>query len=158
MDTNSSTDNANVAIFPPLLLLIFAGVGGFLERLVPLPIVDIGVSGNIVGVVLVTLSILLVVWALGTFRKTGEDKDVRKPTFKIVSTGPFAYTRNPMYLSFLLLYIGVAFIFNLEWFAVLLPLLIASLHYGVIKREESYLERKFGDEFRVYRSQVRRWL
>jgi len=158
MDTNISADNANVAMFPPLLLLIFFVVGGFLEWIVPLPIVDTGVGGDIIGIILVILSALIIIWALGIFRRAGEDKDVRKPTYKIVSTGPFAHTRNPMYLSFLLLYLGVAFIFNIEWFAVLFPILIAALHYGVIKREESYLERKFGDEYRVYLSRVRRWL
>jgi len=76
----------------------------------------------------------------------------------LVVTGPFRLSRNPMYLARMFLYLGLALLANsLCILAALAPLLLV-MHYGVIKREEHYLEGKFGDTYRQYRSSVRRWL
>lgn len=101
---------------------------------------------------------ILVVWAQRTMAGAGESANVYKPNGAIVSTGPFAFTRNPMYLSITLLYAGIAFVFNTVWPIVLLPAVLTLIQYGVISREERYLESKFGDVYRQYRARVRRWL
>lgn len=80
------------------------------------------------------------------------------PATTLVVAGPFRFSRNPMYLARTLLYVGLALLANALWvLAALVPLLIV-MHYGVIKREERYLERQFGDAYLQYRAAVRRWL
>ena len=80
------------------------------------------------------------------------------PTTVLVVDGPFQFSRNPMYLARTLLYLGLGLLANaLCVFVALLPLLVV-MHHGVIKREERYLEGKFGDAYRQYRAAVRRWL
>ena len=80
------------------------------------------------------------------------------PTTSIVTSGPFRFTRNPLYVSLTLLYLGLTLAFNTWWGIVgLIPLLVV-MHYGVVLREERYLEQKFGEMYRQYRSKVRRYL
>jgi len=111
----------------------------------------------VTGLVLIGMGIVLVIWAVSILKKDNVD-----PRFKrvdtIVDKGPFAYSRNPMYLAFTTIYIGAAFLFHTYWPLVLLPVLIGVLHFGVIRREEIYLEELFGDKYRDYCHRVRRWL
>ena len=91
-------------------------------------------------------------------RRAGVDPNPYEPTSAMVTTGPYALSRNPIYVSATVVYVGIAFVVNTLWPIVLLPLGIALLYYGVIAREESYMEKVFGDEYRAYRARVRRWL
>ena len=100
---------------------------------------------------------LLAVWAVRTMSRAGVSPNVYKPTSAIVATGPYGLSRNPMYVSLTLVYMGIALIVNTVWPVVFLPLALIFMHYGVITREESYLERLFGDGYQQYRSRVRRW-
>lgn len=80
------------------------------------------------------------------------------PATTLVMTGPYAFSRNPMYVARTCLYLGLGLMVNaLGILLALVPLLLV-MHYGVIKREECYLEAKFGEAYRQYRSRVRRWL
>ena len=72
--------------------------------------------------------------------------------------GPFRFSRNPLYLSLTGLYLGLAMLINTAWPPLLLPVLLAFLHWGVIRREERYLEVKFGSTYLNYKARVRRWL
>ncbi len=90
--------------------------------------------------------------------RAGVDPDPCGPTTAIVSTGPFARSRNPIYVSFNVVYVGVAFVVNTVWLTAFLPIGITLVYYGVIAREESYLEREFGDQYRHYKARVRRWV
>ncbi|KKS25833.1 MAG: hypothetical protein UU84_C0036G0009 [Candidatus Yanofskybacteria bacterium GW2011_GWC2_41_9] len=74
-----------------------------------------------------------------------------------MTSGPFQFTRNPMYLSLTSIYIGLSLIINTYWLLLFLPFVLIILHYGVILREEKYLEKKFKEEYVSYKSQVRRW-
>ncbi len=88
----------------------------------------------------------------------GTATDPRMPATTLVVGGPFRYSRNPMYLGRTLLYLGLALLANAVWVvAALVPVQIV-IHYGVIKREECYLDRRFGDAYRRYRALVRRWI
>jgi protein-S-isoprenylcysteine O-methyltransferase Ste14 len=81
-----------------------------------------------------------------------------KPTTSIVSSGPFRFTRNPLYLALTLIYVGVTLVVNTWWcFLILAPVLLL-IHFGVVRREERYLENKFGESYRQYRLRVRRYL
>jgi hypothetical protein len=75
-----------------------------------------------------------------------------------VTTGPFRWSRNPLYLANLIIYVGTTLVVDALWPFVLLVPLIALLEWGVIRREERYLSRKFGAPYDAYRARVRRWL
>jgi protein-S-isoprenylcysteine O-methyltransferase Ste14 len=81
-----------------------------------------------------------------------------KPTISIVTSGPFRITRNPLYVGVTLIYCGLSLVSNTWWCFVLLVPVLLLIHFGVVTREESYLERKFGDGYREYRARVRRYL
>ena len=101
--------------------------------------------------------ISLLFWAVKILFRSGVDPRF-KPVGGIVSEGPFRVTRNPMYVSFTLVYLGVAAGFNALWPILFLPIIFPVLHYGVIRREEAYLEKTLGEEYKKYQTKVRRWL
>jgi protein-S-isoprenylcysteine O-methyltransferase Ste14 len=92
------------------------------------------------------------------FKRSETSPKPHKPTRAIVTSGPFRYTRNPIYVSFTLVQLGVALWAASGWILLLLLPVLVTIRYGVIAREEDYLERKFGDEYVSYRRSVRRWL
>ena len=101
---------------------------------------------------------MLVTWSFKRFRVSGTSVIPVRPTTVIVMEGPYRFTRNPMYLGMLLLYVGVACWLGFLWPLVLAPVLVWLITVSVIGREERYLNRKFGDEYRQYQTRVRRWL
>jgi protein-S-isoprenylcysteine O-methyltransferase Ste14 len=153
-----TVDRPNVVIPPPIAwaLAILAGlVAGWLY---PLQFVPTLIPRACVGGGLFALGVALAVWAIVTIRKAGTQFDVYKPTTAIVEDGPYLFTRNPIYLGMFLGQIGVAIGFDNLWgLAMLVPFYFVIRH-GVVAREESYLERKFGTIYRSYKSRVRRWL
>ncbi len=76
----------------------------------------------------------------------------------VVTDGAFRYSRNPTYLSLTLLYVGVALVLNSLWVLMMVVPAVAVTHWGVVLREERYLESKFGEEYRRYTQRVRRWI
>ncbi|MCZ6661345.1 MAG: isoprenylcysteine carboxylmethyltransferase family protein, partial [Actinobacteria bacterium] len=114
--------------------------------------------GHAVGWPLVVAGVLLSEWSKRTMLRAGVDPHPHEPTTAIVATGPYAVSRNPMYVFATVVYVGIAFVVNAFWPIVFLPFGIALLYYGVIAREESYMERVFGDEYRQYKARVRRWV
>lgn len=110
-----------------------------------------------VGIALLLLG-LIAVPAVLAFRRADTRPEPWKPTTAVVTTGPYRLTRNPMYLGFTLLYLGTTCWVNSVWPLLLLPLVLVLMHYGVITREEKYLEREFGEEYLTYKRRVRRWL
>ena len=111
-----------------------------------------------VGWPLVLAGFLLLAWSVRTMYRAGVDPAPYEATTAIVVTGPYALSRNPIYVSFSVVYVGIAFVVNTVWPIVFLPIGIALLYFGVIAREESYLERVFGDGYRHYKARVRRWI
>ncbi len=110
------------------------------------------------GLTIFVLSFGLATWGIRTFRR---HDTVVKPTgdvTQVVTSGPFKYTRNPMYLSLIVIYLGGMLFFRLPWAVVLLVPVFLALHFGIILPEEKYLESKFGEDFVTYKRQVRRWL
>ncbi len=107
---------------------------------------------------LVGVGIFLVWSASKAFSRSGTALVPNEPTTKIVRDGPYAFSRNPIYLAFALIYLGFAFAFSSIWaMGLLIPVLIF-IDRDQIAREEKYLERKFGEEYVRYKSKVRRWL
>jgi protein-S-isoprenylcysteine O-methyltransferase Ste14 len=97
-------------------------------------------------------------WFMRTIQKAGTPIRTDRPVPRLVTDGPFRYTRNPGYLGLTMLYAGIAVLRNALWAILLLPLVLYVIQRQVIGREERYLERTFGDEYLAYKAQVRRWL
>lgn len=108
-------------------------------------------------------SIAALQWGIGplgkrAMKQAGTNINPLQPATSLVTTGPFRFSRNPLYLSLTLLFAGLSLILNSLWGLIALAPVLAILHFGVILREERYLEAKFGESYRQYRTQVRRWL
>jgi protein-S-isoprenylcysteine O-methyltransferase Ste14 len=153
----AKSDHAGVMVPPPLIYAAFflAGIG--LQRVIPLPSGNFGVV-RLLGAVLIVVFLVLATWSVQRFRAAGTSVVPVRPTTALVVEGPYRLTRNPMYLGFLLLYIGLACWFGLWWPLILTPGLVWVIAAAVITREERYLHRKFGDDYRRYQTRVRRWL
>jgi protein-S-isoprenylcysteine O-methyltransferase Ste14 len=102
--------------------------------------------------------VLLLSWFLETLRSAGTPPDPREPATRLVTHGPYLYTRNPGYLSMAMIYAGVAALANALWALLLLPAALVVIQREVIGREERYLKRRFGEEYIRYMAQVRRWI
>src|SRR5687768_5053135 len=151
-------DTAQVAIRPPIAWLLTLLVGLALDWLVPLPFVPAGLPAGWIGSAVFAAAVALLAWAIATMTRAGSNVPTSMPTTTIVDTGPYRFTRNPIYLAMFLGLVGLAMAFNSLWLlAVLVPFALV-IRYGVVAREEAYLERKFDDAYRRYRSRVRRWL
>ena len=153
-----TADTAHVIIRPPLAwgLAVLAGLA--LDWLVPLPFLPPDLPAGWLGALVFVLALALFAWAIVTMTRAGSNVPTNRPTTTIVESGPYRFTRNPIYLGMFLGLIGLAIAFDNLW---LLPMLVPFalvIRYGVVAREEAYLERKFGDVYRGYRSRVRRWL
>jgi protein-S-isoprenylcysteine O-methyltransferase Ste14 len=103
-------------------------------------------------------ALALFAWAIVTVTRAGSNVPTNRPTTSIVESGPYRFTRNPIYLGMFLGLIGLAIAFDTLWLLLMLVPFALVIRYGVVAREEAYLERKFGDVYRGYRSRVRRWL
>lgn len=154
--SNSDGDTAGVILPPPLIYLAGLAAGFGLERWHPFPFLPPGVQRP-AGLVLV-LSGLILVPAVRAMDRAGTRPEPWKPTRALVTDGPYRYTRNPMYLGFTLIYLGVVASLNSGWMLALLPPVLLAMLLGVIHREERYLEARFGEPYRAYCHRVRRWL
>ena len=150
-------DRAEVAFHPPIILFGCIA-GGFLARVVlPFPFFTNSFSLEI-GVLVAAFSFGLVFWAVYTMRTGGASIPTNKPTEAIVKKGPFRFSRNPIYLSMVTLQFGIAIWSNSLWFVVFAVIFFGLISWGVISREEQYLNKKFGPVYTSYQKQVRRWL
>ena len=159
--TESSQDHPNVIIFPPIILATTIALGSLLQRWLPLgALATMSQSWRIpLGVVVIFGGALLAAMGRRTLVRLGTNVSPLRPTTALATEGVFGWTRNPLYSGGTLVMLGIAFVFALDWllFLVLPSLLI--LHFGVVRREEQYLERKFGGRYRLYKLHVSRyWL
>jgi protein-S-isoprenylcysteine O-methyltransferase Ste14 len=110
------------------------------------------------GGVLFLLSGPLAIWAQQTMKRAGTNVLPGQPSLTIVTHGPFRFSRNPIYLANSFAYLGLTLVFNTPWPLLLILPMLAILYWGVIRREERYLEAKFGDPYLIYKARVRRWI
>jgi protein-S-isoprenylcysteine O-methyltransferase Ste14 len=153
----SGADHAGVRIPPPLIFLAGLAVGGGIEIAVPTANLPLGVAVA-AGVAGAAIWVALDARATMLFRRAETSFLPWTPTEALVTSGPFRYTRNPMYLGMGVLYVGLALAFGLLWALVVLPVVLLAVVRLVIVREERYLERAFGEDYRAYRRRVRRWI
>ncbi len=154
---NTEDDIAGVVLRPPIVYLLPLVAGLLLDRVFSLPFLPLFLSLGL-GIGVLAKGVIVMGWALRTMRKAGTSEKTNKPTTRIVVKGPFRFSRNPIYGGFVNIYLGITFLSNSLWPIFLLPLVLVVMHYGVIKREERYLERKFGKEYLEYKAKVRRWV
>ena len=145
------------AVPPPLLYLGVIVAGVAIDLVVPLPVAPMAVA-LAAGAVLAALGLAIFGWAVLTMRAAGESPEPNEPTRRIVDGGPYRFSRNPIYVGMTLVAAGVALLVNSGWGLALLVPALAMMHYGVITREERYLDARLGDDYRAYRRRVRRWV
>ena len=142
---------------PPLIYLGSIALGVILQVAWPTALIPRGVSPGL-GALLILLAIGLFVFAVRTFRAAGTPVPGNRPTTTIVGTGPYRFSRNPIYLAFSLLQFGIALLVNSLWLVVTLLAAVAVMSWVVIPREERYLEARFPSQYPAYKDSVRRWL
>ena len=153
----SNGESAGVLAPAPVLFVIASGVGAVTEWLRPSALLAQTYSVA-VGTALILVSIALVVSVLVQMSRAGTSFDARKATSALITSGVFGLSRNPTYLSLALLQAGLAFAFQSFWVLLLVVPAAAVTHWGVVLREERYLQGKFGAEYLEYARRVRRWL
>ncbi len=144
-------------VHPPLVAVFFIVLAYFLGRFVPLPIAIPPVL-QYFGLALTFIGFLLGIGAFMEFRKARTTLDPHGPAKQLVTAGIYRFTRNPIYLGFLLMVIGFPLNSGVIWGLVLAPLYVMTMARLIIEKEEAYLERKFGKTYVSYTSRVRRWL
>jgi len=142
---------------PPLVYLSSMILGVALHFAWPVQIVS-GALGTALGCSAVLAAAALFLFSVRTFRSEGTPVPGNRPTTTIVSTGPYRFSRNPIYVSFSLLQLGIALWVDSIWLLVTLVPAVALMAFVVVPREERYLEARFPSEYRSYKAAVRRWL
>ena len=141
---DNTADTAQVVIRPPLAWGLGVIAGLALNWLVPLPFLPANLPAGWLGATVFVLALALFAWAIVTIIRAGSHVPTHLPNTTIVESGPYGFTRNPIYLG---MFLGL----------MLVPFALV-IRFGVVAREEAYLARKFGDVYRASRSRVRRWL
>jgi protein-S-isoprenylcysteine O-methyltransferase Ste14 len=156
--TQASHDVANLGLVrPPLVYLGAIALGVVMHLATPVRLVAPG-GGVLLGSIATAGAIALFVLSVRTFRAAGTPVPGDRPTTTIVRRGPYRFTRNPIYLAFSLLQIGLALLVNSAWLLLTLVPAAALMVFVVVPREERYLEARFPVEYPVYKGSVRRWL
>src|SRR6266496_2148404 len=149
--------NINKNIHPPVVALFYIVIAYLLGWWIHIPLTVPALLKNI-GFALVIIGFLLGLAAFNEFRKARTTVDPHGSASQLVTSGIYRFTRDPIYLGFLLMIIGLPLNSGLYWGVVMAPLYVVMLNRLVIEREESYLAKKFKDAYTGYTSRVRRWL
>lgn len=155
--TPTAGDTAGVLARPPLLYLGSILIGSALELVRPLPFAPPSLEATLGGP-LVVAALVLFAFSVREFRAAGTPLPTNRPSRAIVRSGPYRLSRNPIYVAFSLLHLGIAIWANGAWLLATLAVTLLVMSYGVIAREERYLARRFGEEYLAYKASVRRWL
>ncbi len=148
---------AHIVAPPPVIYLISLAIGLLVHWLYPVQVLPTPFAIGI-GLLLIAAAGPIVISALRAFSRAKTTFGFRKPASAIVTNGPYRFSRNPSYVSLTLLFGGIALMVNSLWMLLMVVPAVTVIHFGVIKREERYLEAKFGDEYREYKTAVRRWV
>ena len=150
--------SAKIIAPPPVLYVGALLIGFILQAAFPQLILLSAFVLRVLGVMLLLMSAAFARWAFVTMRQAGTSANPRKASLTLATDGPFRLSRNPIYLAMTGLYLGIALIGNTWWPLLLLAPLLFVMHYGVVLREERYLEKQFGEIYVAYKASSRRWL
>ncbi len=151
---HDKSDHPGVIAPPPLIYLGFLGAAYLLGLAWPLTISPLYWP----ALVLIGVDVIIALVAVREFHRAKTHVVPHKPTTAIITSGPFAYSRNPLYMVLALFHVAIALSWGNGWALLLLIPALLVIRYGVIAREERYLEAKFGAEYLAYKGRVRRWL
>lgn len=146
---------------PPILFIAGYLLGWLIGRVWhEVPIVPDRISQlfGVAGLVAAIVGVIIGSWGMLTFAMAHTAIIPIHPAERLIQSGPYRYTRNPMYTGLSLVYVGIAAAFNTLWPLLMLPIVLMALKRFVVDREEAYLSRKFGAEYEDYRRRVRRWV
>jgi protein-S-isoprenylcysteine O-methyltransferase Ste14 len=155
-----ATDTPNVRFPPPTLYLAGFLIGYLLHRTVGGD--DVAPERRdavwTAGVVVIAAGVALIAWAVTWFRRRRTTLIPMRASAAMVDEGPYRFTRNPMYVGLSAIYTGATLMAGYLWPLAALPLVLVGVRWLIVEREERYLERRFGDDYRAYKARVRRWL
>ena len=145
---------------PPFLYLACLLLGPAMDRVLPLPLrfPDAALIRWTVGGGLILIGVAIAAAGIRNFSRAATPVPSNQPVRALVTTGVHGWSRNPIYVGMCLLYAGIGVAARSPWILILALPLIIILRYGVVAREEAYLERRFGEAYRDYKARVRRWL
>ena len=153
------TDSAAIRIPPPVFFFVCLGCGLLMEYLLPIHLINLSpILRVIAGGILMLASGYLAVSAFFVLIKNKTTFNTAKSTIKIVTDGAYRFSRNPLYLSLLLLLFGIAVLTFSLWLFFTVPILYILFLFKAVKPEERYLSQKFGKEYLEYLAKVRRWI
>jgi protein-S-isoprenylcysteine O-methyltransferase Ste14 len=159
MNESSPPANAGVHYPPPLLYVAGIVVGWLAQRAWPLPITGHPSAIRMsIGIMFGLGWLVLAGPAIGAFFRNHTSIIPNRPATTLVTTGAYRFTRNPMYVSLVLLYLAVTLALDSWWPMIFLPLVVIAVDRLVIRREEEYLAQAFPGEYPAYRERVRRWV
>jgi protein-S-isoprenylcysteine O-methyltransferase Ste14 len=154
---NKKDDHAQIVINPFIVYLGVAACAVLLQRFLPLPFID-QTKARIIGVIIMVANMIIGLPAVRKMFSVKTSLNPHHPTTALVLSGPYRFSRNPMYIGLTLLYSGLMVFFQNLWGLLLLPVVVWLITVWVIIPEEKYLELKFGDEYLNYKLLVRRWI
>ena len=155
---NSDSNHPKIIAPPPRLYICTFLIGVALHIIYPDTITDEKITTAIIGTALALISVGLVTWSFATMRSAKTSPNPYQPSAALVTQGPFKFSRNPIYVVMTGFYVGIAIIVNSAWILLLVMPLLALMQWGVIKREEIYLAKLFGETYTTYKTCVRPWL
>lgn len=152
-------DSPGVVIPPPAIYAVIFVSSVMIQRSLPLNnIFFYSIVSKITGIFLMLISLFFSIRSLRQFFLSKNTLILIRPASSLQTSGIYRLTRNPMYTALVLLYLGLTFLIGNWWNLILFPLLILIVQEYIIKREEKYLERAFGQEYLNYKLKVRRWI
>jgi len=152
----NTTDHAQVISYPPMIMLFSANLSVSLSYVLGYRIEALASGAG--GLFFMFLSIIIIFLAIKQFTNIEEDPNPTTSSKNIIAVGIYNWTRNPMYLGLIFFQFGLGLVLKFEIISAFSLLTFIIFNYFVVKREEEYLERKFGDIYLVYKKKVRRWL
>ena len=155
--TAADGDSPRVVGRPPRILLGFIAAGIVLDLVWPMPFLP-GALQYWLGGSSIVLGLALFAWACRALRQAGTNIPTCQPAIRIVGHGPYRLSRNPIYLSMATVFLGIATAVDGPWLFGLFLVWLPLMKWGVIRREEAYLDARFGDAYRAYKLTARRWL
>lgn len=156
----NALDTAGVVAPPPLMALATVVLGLLLDWLLPVYVLSVLLTLSlriVIGVPLIAAGGALAVAGERGFHRAGTEVKPWKPSTALVTDGVYRRLRNPMYVGLAVCLAGLAIMLASDWMLVMTIVFVLVLHFGVVKREERYLEAKFGDAYRAYKARVPRY-
>lgn len=157
MSAPRSTRNPSGAVHPSRFLVLWAALGVGAQRLLPVGLPD-GAWIGVAGKVCMMVAVGLFAWSFAALARHGTTMEHGKATTALVTSGPYRWSRNPMYVALGLLLAGFAVEYDNAWWAGLTIMFVVAVHVFTVRREETYLDALFGADYRRYRDTVRRWV